>query len=331
MRAISLSRPETLLPITLPEPAAPGPDQALVAVRAVGICGTDFSGYLGSMPFIDYPRILGHELGVEILSVGAEVQDLRSGDRCSVEPYLHCGHCHACRQGKTNCCESLEVLGVHRDGGLCQRLLLPASKLHRSTSLSFDQLALVETLGIGCHAVERAALTPTDDVIIIGAGPIGLAVLEFARLKTSQIRVIELNPDRRQFVSQHYPGIELLESAAAANEHPAQVIFDATGHPDSMAGSLTLARFTGRLIFVGITKSPVLLDDPLFHRRELTLLASRNALSSDFPKIIRLIEQGTIDTSHWMTHRGQMDALPDLMPQWLLPASRVVKAIVNVE
>lgn len=329
MRALSLTRPETFEVIDAPEPTAPGPHDALVAVRAVGICGTDFSGYLGKMPFIDYPRILGHELGVEVLAVGSEVKGLAVGDRCSVEPYLNCGHCHACQQGKTNCCESLQVLGVHRDGGLCERLTLPAHKLHRSTTLTIQQLALVETLGIGCHAVDRAALTPTDDVIIIGAGPIGLSVLEFARLKTQSIRVIELNADRRRFVAQHYPEVEMLSSADLTA--PAQVVFDATGHPESMAGCLTLARFTGRIVFVGITKTPVLLDDPLFHRRELTLLASRNALSADFTKIIHLIETGRIDTTRWMTHHGSMTALGQLMPEWLHPTAGVVKAMVTID
>jgi 2-desacetyl-2-hydroxyethyl bacteriochlorophyllide A dehydrogenase len=329
MRALCLTHPETLVFIDAPEPPAPGPNEVLVAVRSVGICGTDFAGYLGKMPFIDYPRILGHELGVEVLAVGSHVSDLAPGDRCSVEPYLNCGHCHACRQGKTNCCESLQVLGVHRDGGLCERLLLPANKLHRSTALSLEQLALVETLGIGCHAVDRAALNPSDDVLIIGAGPIGLSVLEFARLKTQQLRLIELNADRRRFVAQHYPEVTVLDQADPSA--PSQVVFDATGHPDSMAATLSLTRFTGRIVFVGITKTPVLLDDPLFHRRELTLLASRNALATDFPKIIHLIETGTLDTTRWITHRGSLTDLPTLMPAWLQPTAGVVKAIVNLD
>lgn len=328
MRALRLTRPETLELIDLPEPTAPGPGEALVAVRSVGICGTDFSGYLGKMPFIDYPRILGHELGVEVIAIGSQVRNVAPGDRCSVEPYLNCGTCHACLQGKTNCCEALQVLGVHCDGGLCERLLLPAHKLHPSTTLTFDQLALVETLGIGCHAVDRAALTPTDDVLIIGAGPIGLSVLAFARLKTRHLAVIELNADRRRFVTQHYPEVRVLDSATP--DLSAQVVIDATGHPDSMAATLSLTRFTGRILFVGITKQPVLLDDPLFHRRELTLLASRNALSTDFPMIIQLIETGVIDTAPWITHRGSMADLAHLMPAWLSPGAGVVKAIVTV-
>ncbi len=328
MRALSLIQPRTLEFIDAPAPGAPAVSEVLVAVRAVGICGTDISGYLGKMPFIQCPRILGHELGVEILAVGQGVPHLKPGGHCSVEPYLDCGQCHACRQGKTNCCERLEVLGVHRDGGLCEKLLLPARKLHPSAALSFEQLALVETLAIGCHAVDRAGISENDDALVIGAGPIGLSVIEFARLQTPRLRVVETNARRRAFVEAHYPGVEVLE-LPPLNE-PAQVVFDATGHPAAMAASLSLARFTGRVVFVGITKEPVPLDDPLFHRRELTLLASRNAPAADFPRIIALIESGRIDTRPWITHRGGLDELPALMPEWVKPQTGVVKAVVEL-
>ncbi len=327
MRALCLSEPQRFKWITLPETAAPHAGEALVAIRAIGICGTDISGYLGKMPFIQYPRILGHELGVEILAIGEGVNHLQVGDRCAVEPYLNCGHCHACQQGKTNCCETLQVLGVHCDGGMRERLILPAQKLHPSSALNFDQLALVETLAIGCHAVNRAAVQPEDDVLIIGAGPIGLTVLEFARLASTSITILELNPTRRAFVQQHYPQVQVLPELPP--EFTAQVVFDATGNAASMAAALHFARFTGRIVYVGITKEPVPLDDPLFHRRELTLLASRNAVASDFPRILRLIADGIIDTRPWISHRCSFEELPDAMTLWTQPAQGVIKAVVT--
>ena len=329
MKALSLTEPGCLTLMDLPEAAAPLAGQALVAIRAIGICGTDISGFLGKMPFIEYPRILGHELGVEVLALGDGVTHLKIGDRCSVEPYLNCGDCHACRQGKTNCCESLQVLGVHGDGGMRERLILPADKLHPCNDLSFEQLALVETLAIGCHAVNRASIQPREDVLIIGAGPIGLTVLEFARLTGAATTVLDLSESRRAFVKQHYVGVSVVESLP--DEPWAQVIFDATGHPGSMARTLTLARFTGRIVYVGITKEPVLLDDPLFHRRELTLLASRNAVSADFPRILGLIQSGQIDTRPWITHRCEFEELPLQMAEWVKPGSGVVKAVVQVK
>lgn len=328
MRALTLAGTELFEWTTLPEAAPPGPGEALVAVRAVGVCGTDISGWRGKMPFISCPRILGHELGVEVLATGPGVEHIKPGDRCSVEPYLECGACHACRQGKTNCCETLEVLGVHRDGGLRERLLLPARKLHPCPGLDFEQLALVETLAIGCHAVDRAALAPGDDALILGAGPIGLSVLEFARLASERVTVLELSGARRDFVRRHYPGVHV--AADAAELAPAQVVFDATGSAVSMAAALRHARFTGRVVYVGITPDPVPLDDPLLHRRELTLLASRNALSEDFPRILALIQQGRIRTAPWITHRAGWQELPEQMRAWTRPGSGVVKAVVSV-
>ncbi|MFO1486148.1 MAG: zinc-binding alcohol dehydrogenase family protein [Verrucomicrobiaceae bacterium] len=328
MTSLTLSAAKTFAWTTLPEASAPQSGEALVAIRAIGICGTDFSGYLGKMPFIEFPRILGHELGVEVLAVGEGVTHLKAGDRCSVEPYLNCGTCHSCRRGSTNCCETLQVLGVHCDGGMRERMILPGHKLHPCNTLGFDQLALVETLAIGCHAVNRAQVTDSDDVLIIGAGPIGLTVLEFARAANACITMLELNAARRDFVRQNYPGVQVV--ASLPDEPAFQIVFDATGNPGSMSGALRFARFTGRVVYVGITKEAVGIDDPLFHRRELSILASRNAHSSDFPRILAMIESGHIDTRPWISHRCAFKELPDAMPGWLQPEARVIKAVVAV-
>src|SRR4051812_45976817 len=175
MLSIVLDEPGRFRVTEAPKPPAPGAGEALVRVGRVGICGTDLHAYRGRQPFFSYPRILGHELGVEVLAVGAGVTGLEPGDRCAVEPYLDCGACLACRRGRTNCCAGLRVLGVHTDGGLRERITVPARKLHRSGRLSPEQLALVETLAVGCHAVGRAAPRADEACLVIGAGPIGLA------------------------------------------------------------------------------------------------------------------------------------------------------------
>src|SRR5437660_1003179 len=175
MKAIVLEKPGQFARVEIPEPGPPAAGEALVRVHRVGICGSDISGYLGKMPFYSYPRIPGHELGVEIVEVGPGVSHVKPGDRCSIEPYMNCGECIACRKGSSNCCANLKVLGVMTDGGLRDRFIVPAHKLHPSKKLSFDQLALVETLAIGCHAVDRAALAAGENCLVIGAGPIGLS------------------------------------------------------------------------------------------------------------------------------------------------------------
>ena len=200
MRAIQIYEPKKLKEIAIDEPGKPGPGQALVKTHRMGVCGTDISCYLGKFPFFAFPRIPGHELGVEVLAVGDGVENVCVGDSCSVEPYLHCGECYACRHGASNCCAHLKVVGVMMDGGLCESFLIRADKLHRSKKLSMDQLALVETLAIGCHACQRSSSTATDSVLIIGAGPIGIATLEFVRLTGAEITVMDMNQIGRAHV-----------------------------------------------------------------------------------------------------------------------------------
>src|SRR4029079_13989939 len=199
MKALLLEKPGDLRIIDTPEPAVPGPGEALVRVHSVGICGTDYAGYLGKMPFFSYPRIPGHELGVEVAAVGPDVRNVKPGDRCAVEPYINCQVCYACRRGHTNCCEKHQTLGVHCAGGLRPYFLVPARKLHISRKLAFEQLALVETLAIGCHAVFRANLQAHESCLIIGAGPIGLSTLEFVKLTAAKIIVLDVNDARLDF------------------------------------------------------------------------------------------------------------------------------------
>ena len=338
MKAIQLERPESFRHIEIDEPGAPGPGQALVRTHRMGVCGTDISGYLGKMPFFKYPRIPGHELGVEVLAVGAGVTGLAVGDRCSVEPYMNCGRCLACRKGSGNCCVNLEVIGVMVDGGLRERFLIRADKLHRSERLSFDQLALVETLAIGCHAVNRAAPKPGENVLVIGAGPIGLSVLEFVRLSGATSIVLDLNPQRLDFCRRHMgvhhalPLSDRVEAdlrAVTSGDLP-DVVIDATGSHASMSASFGYVAPTGRLVFVGITTSEVSFRHTTFHRPEGTLLCSRNAMPGDFTRIIGLIEAGRIDTRPWITHHVPMAGLVEEFPRLIRPETGAIKAIVDV-
>ena len=343
MKAISLDQPQKFRFVDIAEPAKPGPGEALVKVHRVGICGTDYGGYLGKMPFFSYPRIPGHELGVEVIAVGEGVTNVAPGDRCSVEPYLNCQRCYSCRRGHTNCCEHNLTLGVMCDGGMAERYLLPARKLHVSRQLTYDQLALVETLAIGAHAVNRGAPQASEHVLVIGAGPIGLSAIEFAKLSGARTIVMDMNAARLAFVREKMgvpdtieltPGGEaaaLEQLSAITNGQLADVVIDATGSNKSMAAALSYCAFSGRLVYVGITQQEIsFLHAPFLHRRELTIMASRNALPPDFARIITLIEEGKIDTVPWITHHAPFAEMIEVFPTWLKPETGVIKAVVEL-
>ena len=340
MKAIQLEKPEAFRVIDVPEPPAPGPGDAVVRIHRVGICGTDLSGYLGKMPFFSYPRIPGHELGVEVIAVGEGVANVKVGDRAAIEPYINCQTCYSCTRGHTNCCENHKTLGVHIDGGLTPLYTIPARKLHVSKKLTFEQLALVETLGIGLHAINRANPKADETVLVIGAGPIGLSAVEFAKIAGSRVVVMDLNEQRLKFVREKMGVAETIqargldEDVKTFTEMTAgklgNVVIDATGSAKSMAAAYNFAGFTGRVVFVGITQDPITFTQPLMHRREVSFLASRNALAPEFTRIIRLIEGGMIDTRPWITHSVPFDAMIGEFPKWLKPETGVVKAMVEV-
>src|SRR5262245_34891965 len=338
MKALSLAAPKEWRQIDVESPDRPGTGEALVRVHRVGICGTDVSAYLGKMPLFSYPRIPGHELGIEVVEVGSGVENVRAGDLCSVEPYINDPDSYASRRGRPNCCDRLQVLGVHRDGGLRSQFVLPARKLHVSRKLDFEQLALVETLAIGCHAVNRAALSADESCLIIGAGPIGLAVLEFVKLSGAKVIVLDLLEDRLDFcrramgVADTLQPSENLEKTLRelTDDHLPDVVIDATGSAKSMSQAFGYIAHGGRLVFVGLTGDEVTFRHPMFHKPEGTMLCSRNALPEDFARIISLIEAGRIDTRPWITHRAQFEQLIEVFPTYTKPDTGVIKAIVDV-
>lgn len=314
--------------------AAPG--EALVRIQRIGVCGTDLHAFKGRQPFFSYPRVLGHELAGEVVALGEGATGVRVGDRVAIEPYLACGECRPCRSGRYNCCSSLQVLGVHCDGGMQELLSVPTRLLHTSPNLSLEQLALIETLGIGYHAVERSQLQPGEWAVVVGAGPIGLATMQFAQLAGAQVVVIDVSPARREFVRSM--GVEHaidvgpdLPSDVAAITGPelAHCVLDATGNLGAMGASLQLAGPGGRVVMVGLAQGTFAVDDPLFHRRELSIHSSRNSAGA-FPALIKLMEEGRLDTSPWVTHRLDLGGVPEQFPGLYDPEARVVKAMISV-
>lgn len=341
MRAIQLELPKQFRIIDIPEPTDPEPGEAVVRVHRVGVCGTDISGYLGKMPFFSYPRIPGHELGVEVVAVGDGVTHVQPGDRCSVEPYINNPQSFASQRGRGNCCEDLQVLGVHTDGGLRRHFKLPVRKLHKARQLAWEQLALVETLAIGCHAVFRGDPQPGENVLVIGAGPIGLSTMEFIKLAGANLIVMDMVESRLQFCREKMgvkhtvkflgDGSEEQTLRDLTDGHLPTVVIDATGNARSMSNALNYVGHTGKLVFVGITTDTISFPHPLMHRREMTLLASRNAMPEDFDRIIELIETGKINTDPWITHHTNFDSLIADFPLYTQPEAGVIKAMIEVD
>ncbi len=341
MKAWQLTAPKNFLLQEIPEPNEPGPGEALIRTSRMGICGTDVSCYFGRFPFFDYPRIPGHELGVEVLALGEGVMNLKIGDRCSVEPYLNCGECYACDKERGNCCENLKVFGVMTNGGLCERSLIRADKLHPSEQLSFEQLALVETLAIGCHASDRGNPKAGEHTLVIGAGPIGLATLEFNRLTQTSLSVMDMSEERLEFCRRNYGIHNLIHFRGDGSEKEKikeitdgnfyDLVTDATGNSGSMSGALEYVAHTGRLVYVGITTSEISFPHPSLHRREVSLLASRNALPGDFPRIIELIERGIINTEPWITQHIKFGEVAEKFVETTRAENGNLKAIIEVD
>jgi 2-desacetyl-2-hydroxyethyl bacteriochlorophyllide A dehydrogenase len=323
MQQVVLTGPGSLSWRDVPQPVAIQ-GEVLLAISRIGICGSDFHAFAGRHPAYVYPRVLGHELSGVVLESKGNEYGIKAGDRCAIDPYVNCGHCDACQMGRSNCCQHLQVLGVHRDGGMQDIVSVPPGLLHPSEKLTLDQLALVETLGIGAHAVARAGLQKGETAIVVGAGPIGLGTAIFAREAGADVFVIEKNEDRRAFAeSQGW------KTRLPADEIFGNVVFDATGSATVMAESLNRVSVGGRLVFVGLTSDPIQLDDALFHKREITLLASRNSVGQ-FPRIIKMLEEGTIQIDNWITERLVLSDLPREFPV-LINRPHLIKAMVDIE
>jgi threonine dehydrogenase-like Zn-dependent dehydrogenase len=336
MQAAVLERPGHMILADHAEPDRPGPGEVLVAVRRVGICGTDHHAYRGEQNFFAYPRVLGHELAVEVLAVGPNVTGLEPGDLGAVLPYLSCGECRACRRGRTNCCQRINVLGVTRDGGLRERMVIPAEQLFTDPALTLDQLVLIETLGVGWHAVARAHASADDDVLVLGAGPIGLAVALAARPIVRHLRVADVSAQRVAFAES--AGLEAVLAGTTLDAdvlergigEPPSLVFDATGNRTSMEAAFGLTGPCGTLVFVGHTTTSITFANPPFHARELDVRASRNATVDDWSKVIDACRDRVLDAVGWINHRTTLPGIVDELPQLAADPGRVVKTVVEM-
>ena len=306
-------------------------------IRRVGVCGTDLHIFTGDQPYLSYPRVMGHELAGEIVEA-PEGSRLATGEIVSIVPYLSCGTCQACRIGKTNCCRKLEVLGVHRDGGMAEYVSVPERFIWPAAGLTLDQAAMVEFLAIGAHAVRRGDVRESQRVLVVGAGPIGMAVAIFARLRGAVVTMLDSRQDRLDFCADPLDAAATvalgpgdLERLAALTEGDFfDLVFDATGNPAAMERGFGFVGHGGTYVLVSIVNGPIAFSDPEFHKRETTLMGSRNATREDFDAVGAALRAGRIQTEALNTHRFALAEAPERFSTLLDPRAGVIKAILHV-
>ena len=313
-------------------------DHAIIKIKRIGVCGTDLHAFEGTQPFFNYPRILGHELAGELIEFD-NAPGFKEGETVSFIPYFKCGHCIACRMGKPNCCVNLEVCGVHADGGMVEYLSVPSSSLLHGEGLTADELALVEPLAIGAHGVSRAAIKPGEFVLVIGAGPIGLATAEFSQIAGAKLIISDINEQRLEFCKKNLKADHLVNAVEdnvreklmeiTYGDMPTTVI-DATGNLKAINTAFQYMAHGGRYELIGLQKENISFSHPEFHKREGTLMSSRNAIRKDFEQVIACIKRGQITPTTYITHRVVFDDVIGEFENWLDPTNGVIKAMIEV-
>lgn len=337
MQAIVLEEPGVFKRIEKAAPQNPAPHEVLLKIRRLGVCGTDLHAYNGKQPFFTYPRILGHEIAAEVVKIGKSVTHLKEGDLCAVVPYRNEIEDQSVRRGKTNCGSGLKVLGVHEDGAMQEYITYPADLVYPANELSLDQIAMIEPLAIGSHAVERADIKPDDIVLVVGAGPIGIGTVAMALLKAAKVMVLDMNENRLAYITTKYPSVSSIKLSENVvddlknhlNGDLPTVILDATGNKQSMQNCLEYIAASGTIVYIGLFIGDIIFHDPLFHRKEITLKSSRNAVATDFTKLIRLLKAGLVNIDGYITHRLPFETLDQTFTKLYLPEEQVIKAIIE--
>ena len=326
--------------LKLVDRASPLPQEghSILRIRRIGICGTDIHAFEGTQPYFTYPRILGHELAGELIDTNG-AHGFKPGDLLTVIPYWNCGTCIACRRGKPNCCVRMQVCGVHVDGGMTEYLSVPTAALIGGKGLSLDELALIEPLAIGAHSVRRAGIEPGEFVLVIGAGPIGLGILQLSRLAGAEVIVMDVNEKRLAFCREKLGIVHAINPATldpvetlksiTGNDMPTSV-FDATGNLHAINGALRYLAHGGRYVLVGLQSADFSFNHPEFHKRETTLMSSRNALREDFEYVISCIQSKRLDPRVLITHRLQFTDLENEFKTIMTSDNLVVKGMIEV-
>ncbi|GLG02808.1 alcohol dehydrogenase [Alicyclobacillus hesperidum subsp. aegles] len=339
MLAVSCEKPGNLKILNKEKPICRD-GEILVRVRRVGICGTDVHAYRGEQPFFQYPRIFGHEIAGVVEEVRDPQSHLIPGDTVALIPYVSCGHCNACRRGKENCCKNMVVLGVHADGGMQEWITVKGRQLIKCDNLTLEQAVIMEPLSIGAHAVQRAAVSRHDTVLVIGTGPIGMAVAAFSRLAGARVLLMDsiwtrmsicgewAMIDSSNFIPAGIEAIRRVEQIT--NGDMPDVVFDATGNTASMERAIDYVAHGGRLVLVGVVSDSLTYKDSEMHKREISLLTSRNALRSDFVHVMEVLGGQELGVEGYITHQASLADINLVWKAWFQEASGIVKGILLV-
>ncbi|WP_315709186.1 zinc-binding alcohol dehydrogenase family protein [Brenneria uluponensis] len=336
MKSLVCLEPENMLFQQRNKPI-PADNEVLIKIKTVGICGTDIHAWAGKQPFFSYPRVLGHEICGEVVGLGNNIHDIRTGKQVVVIPYVACKKCPACLSGRTNCCENISVIGVHQDGGFSEYLSVPVTNILLAEGIDPESAALIEPFAISAHAVRRAEIKPEEPVLVVGAGPIGLGVAAIAKADGAHVLVADTSAERRTHV-QRYLQLEALDPAQADFDAQlrekfsgslAQKVIDATGNPLAMNNTVNLIRHGGSIIFVGLFKGELQFSDPEFHKKETTIMGSRNATLDDFAKVGRLMVEGKLRAEMMLTHRYRFDVLADVYEKDVINNRDLIKGVIH--
>lgn len=312
---------------------------AIIKIRRIGICGTDLHAFEGTQPFFEYPRILGHELSGELVEFD-EAPGFQMGELVTFIPYFNCGHCIACRMGKPNCCSHIKVCGVHQDGGMVEYLSVPSYSLVHGEGLTLEELALIEPLSIGAHGVRRANIREGEYVLVVGAGPIGLGAIEFARIAGAKVIALDTNEKRLQFCKEKLKVENTINASAVdveqelsdlTNGDMPSVIIDATGNLKAINNSFRYMSHGARYVLIGLQKGEICFSHPEFHKREATLMSSRNATREDFEHVIRVIKNGQLNPLDFITNTVEFSDVKEEFSKWLNPESEIIKVMVQMD
>ena len=313
------------------------PGNSIIKIKRIGICGTDLHAYRGTQPFFSYPRVLGHELSGELLEVDG-APGFTIGEAVTFIPYINCGNCIACNNGKTNCCVDMKVCGVHTDGGMAEYYSIPSRLLVHGEGLSYDELALVEPLAIGAHGIRRAGVTKGEFVLVIGAVPIGIGTMEFARIGGGRVIAMDVNDTRLAFCKEKV-GVDYTVKAGPnameqlkviTNNDMPTVVIDATGSQGAINSAFQYMAHGARFVLIGLQKGEISFSHPEFHKREATLMSSRNATRADFEHVIDSMKKGLVDPTNYITHRTAFENITADFESWLDPETGVIKAMVSL-